>query len=386
MSKGNLPPDEPYKKRPYKVGKGRPPKHGQFKPGQSGNPRGRPKGSKKKSKGFEAQFDKLLLEEAARSIEIQENGKPAKIATIQAVVRVMNNKALKGNVSAAKLVTGMVQNAESSLVDKLYSEAKRAYEYKQAMEEYIRLNKRSKNFKMPLPHPDHVFIDDDTYEVTIKGPKDRKALGYWKVVIYQLVQMEVEAMLRSSAPALVFCGHDIDAFIQEDEAMTKAFHELFRDRVPDDDPFWLEYAPGYKRSLIDFYYYYGPNFSIPEMSLVSIGSQERRTPEFTEHDRERLRDYEYKNSGFREFMREKLANIMGVDWHLRLDAPMHVMRDIELDKMRYHYEKGTFNPDEYKLEAGEDALFRDESFLQAYMCWLPDEERLEGLRVYWKEK
>lgn len=29
----------------YKVGPGKPPKHTRFKPGQSGNPKGRPKGS-----------------------------------------------------------------------------------------------------------------------------------------------------------------------------------------------------------------------------------------------------------------------------------------------------------------------------------------------------
>jgi hypothetical protein len=31
--------------RDYEVGDQRPPKHSRFKPGQSGNPRGRPKGS-----------------------------------------------------------------------------------------------------------------------------------------------------------------------------------------------------------------------------------------------------------------------------------------------------------------------------------------------------
>ena len=33
-------------KKDYEVGYGKPPKSGQFKPGQSGNPKGRPKGAK----------------------------------------------------------------------------------------------------------------------------------------------------------------------------------------------------------------------------------------------------------------------------------------------------------------------------------------------------
>jgi hypothetical protein len=37
-----MPPNE----RDYEVGYGRPPRHTRFKPGRSGNPRGRPSGSK----------------------------------------------------------------------------------------------------------------------------------------------------------------------------------------------------------------------------------------------------------------------------------------------------------------------------------------------------
>ena len=36
----------------YEVGNGKPPEHSRFKPGQSGNPRGRPKGAKNKIPGL----------------------------------------------------------------------------------------------------------------------------------------------------------------------------------------------------------------------------------------------------------------------------------------------------------------------------------------------
>ena len=44
------------RKRAYRVGYGRPPKEYQFKPGQSGNPKGRPKNS------FKSPLKRMLLE------------------------------------------------------------------------------------------------------------------------------------------------------------------------------------------------------------------------------------------------------------------------------------------------------------------------------------
>ena len=56
---------------PYEVGYGKPPKATRFKPGKSGNPGGRPKGSGKKSRTTDAVVEKmkaLVLEEAYRPI------------------------------------------------------------------------------------------------------------------------------------------------------------------------------------------------------------------------------------------------------------------------------------------------------------------------------
>ena len=50
----------------HQVGYGRPPLHTRFKPGQSGNPKGRPKGAKNE--------DTILREIMNRPIDIREGG------------------------------------------------------------------------------------------------------------------------------------------------------------------------------------------------------------------------------------------------------------------------------------------------------------------------
>lgn len=76
----------------YEVGYRRPPKSGRFKKGQSGNPRGRPKGSNN--------FLTLLDQELAQSIVVNENGKKKSITRMQAMVKRIVAGALQGDQRA----------------------------------------------------------------------------------------------------------------------------------------------------------------------------------------------------------------------------------------------------------------------------------------------
>ena len=80
----------------YEVGYGRPPQHTRFKPGQSGNPRGRPKKTK--------DLDKLFDRELNGTLRIREDGQVRTTTKRDAIVKGIVLDAMKGDYRARKLV------------------------------------------------------------------------------------------------------------------------------------------------------------------------------------------------------------------------------------------------------------------------------------------
>jgi replication-associated recombination protein RarA len=88
------------KKRDDAVGYRRPPKHSQFKPGRSGNPRGRPKGAKNLSTE--------LLEELHERVKVKEGGREKTISKQRAMLKSLMAKAVKGDTRAANTLLNML--------------------------------------------------------------------------------------------------------------------------------------------------------------------------------------------------------------------------------------------------------------------------------------
>ena len=78
--------------RPYVVGYGKPPKHSQFKPGRSGNPKGRPK----HARGLRTIVKEVLLEK----VPIRTNGKDRRVTRLEALVLKQVELAGKGEARA----------------------------------------------------------------------------------------------------------------------------------------------------------------------------------------------------------------------------------------------------------------------------------------------
>src|SRR4029078_7462453 len=97
----------------YDVGYGKPPAETRFKPGQSGNPRGRPKGAKNKLPALnEERLKGIILAEAYRAIRINDGDKQIKVPMAQAIVRAVAVNAVKGQQRAQRLFTELLTSTE----------------------------------------------------------------------------------------------------------------------------------------------------------------------------------------------------------------------------------------------------------------------------------
>jgi Family of unknown function (DUF5681) len=88
----------------YEVGYCRPPQHSRFQKGQSGNPRGRPKGARN--------FATELQEALDQTMVVRQGGAERRISRRGGVVLSLLDRALKGDVRAARVVIEMEQRSD----------------------------------------------------------------------------------------------------------------------------------------------------------------------------------------------------------------------------------------------------------------------------------
>jgi hypothetical protein len=90
-----------------KIGYGEPPKHGQFQKGKSGNPKGRPKGSKNSST--------LLRKALDETVVIKEGGRRRKISKREAMYKQLANKVASGDPRSIQLTLNEIRVSEDKV-------------------------------------------------------------------------------------------------------------------------------------------------------------------------------------------------------------------------------------------------------------------------------
>jgi hypothetical protein len=90
----------------YQVGYKKPPRHTQWKRGQSGNPKGRPKQNK--------DFAKLLDRELSQTITVTEGGQVRTITLRELVITTLVRDAAKGDSTARKYVLGFMISQQTA--------------------------------------------------------------------------------------------------------------------------------------------------------------------------------------------------------------------------------------------------------------------------------
>lgn len=116
------------------VGYGKPPRAHQFKPGQSGNPKGRPKGRKNEA----TMLDELLFQR----IPVRQGGRDLRMTVIEAIFRRLAEDSLKGNIKAA----GFLFNRLSAISSEQPQQADLADDDQEVLQAYLKeyLSKKDK--------------------------------------------------------------------------------------------------------------------------------------------------------------------------------------------------------------------------------------------------
>ena len=91
----------------YEVGYGKPPIAGRFKPGVSGNPKGRPK---RQPSAVADHIDDVL----AMPMTFRDKGRQRAGTRAEVVLKVVIDRALGGDLSAAQDLLGLIRQAERS--------------------------------------------------------------------------------------------------------------------------------------------------------------------------------------------------------------------------------------------------------------------------------
>ena len=202
----------------------RPPPWARFPKGRSGNPKGRPKGTRKKQMASREpagmnEFQKLLSALLREEVTLTIDGKRTSVTKMQVMLMNLFKQAMNGNQAAIRELTRLIEKLQvtQEALERANAEtaelaAKEKANSDEAWFEYL-IELKDKQAKawadaeaegkdepdQPWPHPDDILIDHAERKAWVRGPWSEKDAPYFEHIERQRDLMFLRDMIHLKA-------------------------------------------------------------------------------------------------------------------------------------------------------------------------------------------